>query len=484
MASLQKPLSLEALLEFGKSTSILSPGTFGLVVVLALWTLCKQTTQAQVPKIVKIPEAPDALPFKLKNDLFQMRLGSERAVVANTFATIKGLWVGHSNDLIDKPQQHAFAELLEYDLPGTNMTEPIRRCRKAATRVLSKPLWPTYYHLLEPSSVRLTKELLQKGRSHLDIYPYLRQIVFDLALSLTHGYVSTGLDDEFTDALVASINQISYFRASTQRFRDYVPMLRFLVTSFASRNLVASAEKERQKRLDVVYAALKKRTAAGEQVDCIVNGLVKDNLSEGEIHGTCKALLQAAPDSTASSVYLVIGWFSTPEGQEFQDVLYAEILNTYDGDRDKAWDMAFREESVELLVSLFKETLRLWTTTPFAVQRMTVKDVAYAGTIIPQGTTMIMNAQQANHDEVWYGNDAKTFKPARFVGNTTSLPHLTFGVGARICPAAALSNRIIYALVMRLVLAFKIQEEGKGARKANTDMLDFSDELGRDTEEI
>jgi phenylacetate 2-hydroxylase len=373
-----------------------------------------------------------------------MRLGSERAVVANTFTTIKDLWVGHSNDLINKPQQHGFAELLGYDLSGANMTDAIRRCRKAATRALGKPLWGTYYHLLEPSSLNLTRELLSlKDGKHVDVYPYLRQIVFDLALSLTYGTVSTGVDDKFTDGLVYNINRISEFRASTQRIRDYVPILRVLIPDFASGNEVRRAEKKRQEYLDVVYAGLKERLAKGEEVDCIVNGLVKDNLSEGEIHGTCKALLQAAPDSTASSVYVAIGWLSSPIGQEFQEALYAEILKAYGGDRDRAWDMAFREENVDLLVSMYKETLRYWTTTPFALPRTTVADIAYMGTVIPTGTTMIMNAQQANHDTVWYGDDAMKFKPTRFVGNTTSLPHLTFGAGSRICPAAALSNRII-----------------------------------------
>lgn len=374
-----------------------------------------------------------------------MRLGSERAIVANTFASIKDLWIGHSNDLINKPQQHGFAELLEYDLSGANMTEPIRRCRKAAMRALGKPLWGSYYHLLEPSSLVLTRELLVKGEGgkHVDVYLHLRGIVFDLAMSLTYGTVSTGVDDEFTDGLIKCINVISSYRASTKRLRDYVPMLRFLIPDFLYGNEVATAEKTRQQHLDVVYAALQKRIAAGEQVDCIVNGLVKDNLSEGEIHGTCKALLQAAPDSTASSVYVAIGWLSSPGGQEFQAELYEAILAAYGGDRDKAWAMAFREENVDLLVSLYKETLRFWTITPFAVPRTTVADISYMGTTIPSGTTMIMNAQQANHDIAWYGNDAMEFKPTRFMTNTTSLPHLTFGAGSRICPAAALSNRII-----------------------------------------
>lgn len=87
----------------------------------------RQAVQTQVPKVAKIPEAPDALPFlgnpmplgdrlkqddrtiysrcaeTLSSDMFQMRLGSEGALVANTFAVIKDLWVGHSADLIDEP---------------------------------------------------------------------------------------------------------------------------------------------------------------------------------------------------------------------------------------------------------------------------------------------------------------------------------------------------------------------------------------------
>lgn len=118
-------------------------------------------------------------------------------------------------------------------------------------------------------------------------------------------------------------------------------------------------------------------------------------------------------------------------------------MSAYHGDRDKAWDMAFREESVSLVVSFYKEALRFWTTTPFATPRTTVSDVEYRGTVIPKGTTMIMNAQQGNHDKSWYGEDAESFIPTRFLGNDTSLPHLTFGAGSRICPAAALSNRII-----------------------------------------
>jgi len=48
-----------------------------------------------------------------------------------------------------------------------------------------------------------------------------------------------------------------------------------------------------------------------------------------------------------------------------------------EGDRDKAWKMAYRVERVDFLVSMYKETLRFWTTTPFALTRTTVTEIKY-----------------------------------------------------------------------------------------------------------
>jgi len=66
-------------------------------------------------------------------------------------------------------------------------------------------------------------------------------------------------------------------------------------------------------------------------------------------------------------------------------------MSAYDGDRNRAWDMAFREETVPLVVSFYKETLRFWTTTPFATPRATANRMEYRDLVIPKGVTMIMN---------------------------------------------------------------------------------------------
>jgi phenylacetate 2-hydroxylase len=456
--------------------------------------------QTNVPKVGSMPEAPDGLPFvghlrslggrekqndstiysrwssRVSSDIFQMRLGSERAIVVSSFSVIKDLWLGHSNDLIDRPFQHGFADILGLDISGAAMTEPIRRCRKASMRALGKPMWPSYYHLLEPSSLDLVYNIYNKGENGakpMETYGHLRQVVFDLALALTYGARQVDAEDKFVLSLIKSLNDISEARSSTVRFRDYVPLLRMIPERSSK---VIDAEKSRQAHLDTLYASLKSRVAAGEDVPCVVTSLDKDKLSEEEIHGTCKALLQAAPDSTASGVYVGIAWLCSPAGRPFQEELLAAILEAYDGDRDKAWTMAFREETVPLIVSFYKETLRFFTTTPFSTPRTTVNTFKYNDSVIPKGITMIMNSQAANHDKAWYGEDAYTFVPTRFLKNEKSLPHLTFGAGSRICPALAISNRIMYALFVRMILAFDMKPaSGPDARQPNVDWLEFSD---------
>lgn len=103
-----------------------------------------------------------------------------------------------------------------------------------------------------PYSGNLTKAPLKNednGKNYLDIYNHLRQIVFDLTLSLNYGAKSGSVDDSFTNGSVVCINQISFYRASTRRIRDYSPILRFLVPSFTGGNAVREADKAHQKHL-------------------------------------------------------------------------------------------------------------------------------------------------------------------------------------------------------------------------------------------
>jgi phenylacetate 2-hydroxylase len=467
------------------------------------------------PKIEGIPEVPGALPFighlnylggrtgkndatiftqwgdNLSADIVQCRVGNQRTVIVRNFSIIRDLWIQNSNAMIDRPHQPGFLDKLGVDLTGSPMTSQIRRCRAAAMRALGKvrllqyflksytnvffqPMWPKYYQLIEPSSVKFISSVLKQGnngQTPMDIYPYLRQIVFDLGLSLTYGARFGAVDDEFMLTFIKSINAISAVRSSTKAYRHFVPLLR-IIPEGTSKTI--AAEKIRREHMEVLFNSYKERVANGEVVDCIVSSLGEDKLTLEEIHGTCISLLQAAPDTVASGVYQCVAWLSTPEGQETQSAAYNAIMDAYNGDRDLAWRNAFREDKVPLINSLNKETLRYFTFAPFATPRRTVKDIKYNNVLFPKGITFIMNAQEANHDLAHYGEDAWTFNPYRFIGNDDSLPHLAFGAGSRICPAVAISNRLITAILTRLILAFKMTES-KGEKQPNIDPVNFSD---------
>jgi phenylacetate 2-hydroxylase len=405
-----------------------------------------------------------------------MRLGDRRAIVANTFSTVKDLFVGFSHLLIDRPQQPGFVDKLGLDVTGSRMTESVRRCRQAGMRALGKPKWPSYYPLLEPSSVSLVRNLFQKGQNGkvpTDLYPYLVQIMFDLAMSLTYGCRLADVDEEFGASFLEALNTITAIRASTRYYRHYVPFLRLIPERTSE---VMAAEKVRKARLWHLYDLYKQRTAQGEKVNCVVESLGTDKLTEDEIHATCLSLLQAAPETVATAFYMAVGWLSSPVGQTFQPEALAAILEAYDGNRDLAWEMAFKEEKIPLIISLTKETLRLYPPSPYGLPRETTSDIQYMGTTVPKGVTVYMNTQKANLDESWYGEDAKTFNPRRFLSNETSLPHLSFGAGSRICPAVGITNRIMNALLVRLILAFEMKEpEGEGARKPHISWQDWSD---------
>ncbi|PMD44283.1 hypothetical protein L207DRAFT_630642 [Hyaloscypha variabilis F] len=102
------------------------------------------------------------------------------------------------------------------------------------------------------------------------------------------------------------------------------------------------------------------------------------------------SLLQAAPDTVSSSVYQCVAWLCVPQNQLFQKEVLEAILEAYGGDRDLAWNMAFQQENVPLVVSLYKETLRFFSTAAFNHRRAS-KEIKIYNTVIPKGIAVTMN---------------------------------------------------------------------------------------------
>lgn len=298
-------------------------------------------------------------------------------------------------------------------------------------------------------------------------------MMIDLTLNLTYGARAGDFNDDLTNSLLNSLYAITSVRGSTAAYRHYVPLLRLIPEG---PNGVVEAAKERQRCIDNLYGQYLQKVADGETPTCIVSSLGADKLTLDEIHGTCMSLLQAAPDTVSSGIYQCCAWLCSAEGQPFQAEALAAILEAYDGNRDEAWKMAFQQEKVPLMVSLYKESLRFYSTAAFNHRRAS-SEIQIYGTVIPKGMAVTMNIAGVNHDPEHYGPDATKFNPWRFLNDNNPLPHLSYGTGGRICPAYMISNRVIGAILTRLVLAFEMKQV-EGTRLPSTDMIDFSDAYG------
>ena len=172
-------------------------------------------------------------------------------------------------------------------------------------------------------------------------------------------------------------------------------------------------------------------------------------------------MLQGPSETLSSTITCGIGTLcGSDAGIKLQNEVYEAIIRRWGSPQD-AFNHAFDAEDIALVVGLYKEMLRYYCVVTFALPRMTVRDIRLkSGIVIPKGTTLFMNAEGGCHDPDFYGPDADKFNPYRFLDpnssvSTTSVPHFAFGAGSRVCPAMQISNRILYALIIRLIVSFK-----------------------------
>ncbi|CAF4793228.1 unnamed protein product, partial [Rotaria sp. Silwood2] len=133
----------------------------GISVVFIIWLLFKILNSTDVPKINGLPEAPGWPIFgsllqlqenhslalsklaKRLGPVFQIRMGNKRVVVANSYDSIKELWLKNQSLLISRPMLYTFHTVVSsshiFTIGTSPWDESCKRRRKAAATALNKP---------------------------------------------------------------------------------------------------------------------------------------------------------------------------------------------------------------------------------------------------------------------------------------------------------------------------------------------------------
>ncbi|KKK24295.1 phenylacetate 2-hydroxylase [Aspergillus rambellii] len=460
--------------------------TLAVAALAVVYLVIRYLNRTDIPKIKGLPEIP-GVPIlgnliqlgeqhatvaanwaKKYGPVFQVRMGNKRVVFANSFDSVRQLWIKDQSALISRPTFHTFHSVVSSSQGFTIGTSPwdesCKRRRKAAATALNRPAVQSYMPIIDLECTASIKELFQNSvNGTVDINPttYFQRFALNTSLTLNYGFrIEGNVDDRLLHEIVSVERGVSNFRSTSNNWQDYVPLLRI----FPKMNTEANEFRiRRDKYLTYLLDMLKERMAKGTDKPCITGNILKDpdaKLNDDEVKSICLTMVSAGLDTVPGNLIMGIAYLASADGQRIQTRAYDEIMTVYpDGD---AWEKCLEEEQLPYVTALVKETLRFWTVIPICLPRESTKEITWNGAQIPAGTTFFMNAWAADYDEDHF-KEAHRFIPERYldVGEGSGTPHYGYGAGSRMCAGSHLANRELFTAYVRLITAFTMHPATK-----------------------
>ncbi|ODV98104.1 hypothetical protein PACTADRAFT_590 [Pachysolen tannophilus NRRL Y-2460] len=424
-------------------------------------------------------------------DVFQIRLGIKRVIVANSYDSIKDLWIRNCNSNNSRPVLHTFHKVLSksaiYTIGTTPFGESYKKKKKYVSTHLNKRSVDSFSKLIGDETTCAVFRVLLNSKNEqiygrkgvdMDMLKFVQYFSLRISLKLTYDYT---IDVDYSernlaDEIIYVENWITRMRSHTSNLQDFIPLLRWL--SFDKNSKAEELRRRRDEYMDKFF----EYAQSSKSKNCLVNEVLLDperNISINELKSICLTMVSAGLDNTGLNLDYCLGHLSNAEkGYRIQSIAYQEILNSY-GSAFNAWKNCTEEFSCEYIVALIRETLRHMTVLPLSLPRETTKDIHYHNAIIPKGTILFMNAYAGNHDPKYFP-EPNNFMPERYLNSNlklldgynnqngrncvncnnntggTIIPSFSFGVGSRMCSGNHLAFKEMYVFLIRFLLMFQV----------------------------
>jgi len=415
-------------------------------------------------------------------DVFQMRLGTRMVVVANSYDSVRELWIKNRDSNNSRPILYTFHSVVSktqgFTIGTTPYGESFKKKKKIVATSLNKKSVEGLSGLIGEECTNMFKRIeverkIIKEHSRdpdIDLFKLLQGFVLRVSLYITYGYLvkvehtdKCKLFDEITHVE----NTIVRLRGHSSNLQDYLPVLRFL--PFGQKTQMANDFRDRR---DVYMTKfindLKTKMENKEDYrESIVSKALRGSpefpeVTEAELNSVCLTMVSAGLDNTPLVLNHILGHLSQPgSGAKIQEIAIHEITKLY-GNLETAYDQCIYGPEVDYVTALLKEGLRYFSVLPTSLPRATTKDIHYRGAIIPKNTILFMNAFAANHDMKYYDNPF-FFEPSRYLDDDYKLipvgegNHIfTFGAGSRMCAGSHLAMKEMYIALARFLILYEI----------------------------
>ncbi|KAH3679287.1 hypothetical protein WICMUC_001111 [Wickerhamomyces mucosus] len=433
-------------------------------------------------EVIKNPSVKYSEWAERYGDVFQMRIGNKIVVVANSFESVKELWIKNGDANNSRPLLYTFHSVVSstqgFTIGTTPYGESYKKKKKIVATALNKKSIEQHKSFIAEEChnmfQRIDSQIVSIDDNDIDLFKVLQGFVLRVSLYLTYGYlveIDNSDRDELFDEICLVENRIIRLRGHTSNLQDYLPFLRFMPT-----NTKTSQAMDYRNRRDVYMDGFKSNLQAkiqqgSDYKDSLVSrALDPDNkdfpkVNSDELRSICLTMVSAGLDNTPLVLNHILGHLSHKKGKALQDIALKEIEKVH-GCLKKAFFECQNESKVDYVIAILREGLRYFTVLPTSLPRTTTKPIFYKGVVIPAGTIMFMNAFGANHDCQHYELPFD-FDPNRYLNqenklkDSEGLSTFTFGAGSRMCAGSHLAMKEMYVALIRFIILYQIESPQK-----------------------
>ena len=446
--------------------------------------------QGPVNSIMNYPPGPSALPIvgnlynlgisplvnltKLSRKyggIFQIFLGSQRAVVVSDIDSARDALLKNINDFAGRPS------VLSGDIFSHN-GRAIAFGNFSPTWKVQRKIAHGALKLFSRGTEKLECVILREVQEVMEQFDLSKEEPFDPHYSINLGVLN----------IICALTLGSRYSASDPEFRTVVELNETFAATLGLGNLVDIFPCLRHVPFDLVNIRRLKR--AVKERDRILTRKYQEQLDtyeEGKIRGFTDALIKVMKDTENSEQQLtsllsedhilmsMADMFSAGSETATSTLLWMILLfNNYPDVQAKVHEELDEvigpkrlpclndKKNLPYLEATIAEALRLRPVTPLAVPHKALVDTTLNGYNIPKDTTLILNIWAMHHDPKHWRNPSQ-FDPNRFLDenknvlNLSTLSYLPFSAGRRVCLGQLLAKVEVFLFVAQLMHQFKIE---------------------------
>ncbi|OTB05988.1 hypothetical protein M426DRAFT_72556 [Hypoxylon sp. CI-4A] len=405
-------------------------------------------------------------------DVFQVQLGNVPAVIVNSTAAARALFITQREATNSRPVFYVLHKKVQQGGPVTSIgtspwDESCKRRRKVSATALNKTSTESYYPILDLESRAFISDILASckgGKVSVDILDLTRKFALNLSLTLAYGTRVDDVKDLHRDLMISEIiyieEEISRFRNPASNYSNYIPLLRPINDISGWLGLqkgshMADIGKRRYAYHRVLQEKLKKDIANDVDRPCIQGNVLKDpeskGLTEGELLSIGLSMLAGADTTKRSLMWAIL---LLAHRQDIQEKAYEAIKETND---HLLVSPNVTHSRVEYIEAFTKEVGRYFVVQRLALPKATYSSVHWKGATIPPNTLLFLNSWACTRDTSVFSNPNE-FAPERWMdGDQTANRHqYAFGIGGRMCIASHVATKALYAVFLHLIANFQI----------------------------